>query len=278
MRMTGLLAASAALLVTLGALGGAFSDEPGDVIVPVAGAAAPGGSPAAGRADPTAPAAGAPSRPASPRARTAPTTAPTTAPGAGAGTAPSPSANPPPTASSASAAVSQGVNGGASRQGLSGASSTSSAPSLPPAVTLPAAPPHNCPVPDPSGTGGCITPAMGMLMAEVIRAFGDLPSSCWDRRDGDPYSDHPKGRACDYTMGTIGRYPGAAVVSFGWSLAGWLRANHTALHVNYVIWQGKIWSRAHDAEGWRPYTGGGYYPSTGPTYGHYDHVHVSTVD
>ena len=274
MRMTGLLAASAALLLALGALGGAFSGEPDDVIVPLAGSGTPGGSPTA--AGSAAPGGVAPSRPASPRARTATAPPPRgTTPGITPGTAPSPSPSPTPLAPSASAAVSQGVNGGASRQGLSGASS---APTTPAAVTLPVAPPHNCPVPDPSGTGGCITPAMGVLMAEVIRAFGDLPSSCWDRRDGDPYSDHPKGRACDYTMGTIGRYPDASGVALGWSLAGWLRANQAALHVNYVIWQGRIWSRAHDAEGWRPYTGGGYYPSTGPTYGHYDHVHVSTVD
>ncbi|HEY6796164.1 MAG TPA: hypothetical protein VI248_15925 [Kineosporiaceae bacterium] len=137
---------------------------------------------------------------------------------------------------------------------------------------------HGCPVPDPSGSGGCITPAMGQLMAEVIGAFGDLPVSCWDPRDGDPYSDHPKGRACDYTFGRIGSYPGPADVARGWGLALWLRVNAVALHVNYVIWQGRIWSRAHDAEGWRPYTGGGHYSTAGPTNGHYDHVHVSTVD
>ena len=33
-----------------------------------------------------------------------------------------------------------------------------------------------------------------------------------------------------------------------------------------------------DAQGWRPYTGGGIYDASGPTKGHYDHVHVSTTD
>jgi hypothetical protein len=84
--------------------------------------------------------------------------------------------------------------------------------------------------------------------------------------------------ACDYTMGRIGSYPGRADVARGWALALWLRANAIALHVNYVIWQGRIWSRAHYAQGWRPYTGGGVYDSSGPTNGHYDHVHVSTTD
>ena len=137
---------------------------------------------------------------------------------------------------------------------------------------------HGCAVPDISGSGGCLSPAMGALMAQVVRAFGDLPVSCWDRRDGDPWSDHPKGRACDYTMGRIGTYAGPDDVRRGWVLAAWLRANAVPLQVNYVIWQGRIWSRAHDAEGWRPYTGGGHYPTSGPTNGHYDHVHVSTVD
>jgi transglycosylase-like protein with SLT domain len=135
-----------------------------------------------------------------------------------------------------------------------------------------------CAVPDPSGTGGCVTGALAWLMGQVDARFGHLPVACWSGRGGDPYSDHPKGMACDYTMGRIGSYPGRADVARGWSLALWLRANAIALHVNYVIWQGRIWSRAHDAQGWRPYTGGGVYDSSGPTNGHYDHVHVSTTD
>jgi hypothetical protein len=135
-----------------------------------------------------------------------------------------------------------------------------------------------CAVRDPSGTGGCVTSALAGVMAQVQERFGHLPVSCWSARGGDPYSDHPKGRACDYTFGRIGRYPGPADVQRGWALATWLRANTAALHVDYVIWQGRIWSRAHDASGWRPYTGGGHYASTGPTNGHYDHVHVSTTD
>jgi hypothetical protein len=135
-----------------------------------------------------------------------------------------------------------------------------------------------CNVPDPSGTGGCVTPALEWLMAQVTARFGRLPVSCWSGRGGDPFSDHPKGRACDYTMGRIGTYPEPDDVRRGWALATWLRANAIALHVNYVIWQGRIWSRVHDAEGWRPYTGGGHYSTTGPTNGHYDHVHVSTTD
>jgi hypothetical protein len=135
-----------------------------------------------------------------------------------------------------------------------------------------------CSVPDPSGTGGCVTPAMAWLMQQVETRFGHLLVACWSARGGDPFSDHPKGRACDYTFGRIGTYPGPADVARGWALATWLRANAVPLHVSYVIWQGRIWSRAHDAEGWRPYTSGGHYSTAGPTNGHYDHVHVSSVN
>lgn len=135
-----------------------------------------------------------------------------------------------------------------------------------------------CTIPDPTGTGGCITPTLAHLHTEVDKAFGHLPAACWSARAGDPYSDHPRGRACDYTIGHIGTYPGPDLVAHGWTLANWLRGNADALHVNYVIWHGRIWSQRRAAQGWRPYTGGDHYRADGPTYGHYDHVHVSTVD
>jgi hypothetical protein len=165
---------------------------------------------------------------------------------------------------------------------LSAAPNTAGGDSAPVAATTPAADrvrgEGGCTVADPSGTGGCVTPALAGVMAQVAQRFGHLPVTCWSGRGGDPYSDHPKGRACDYTIGRLGTYPQSAEVQFGWALASWLRADNVVLHVNYVIWQGRIWSRAHDADGWRLYTGGGHYAYTGPTNGHYDHVHVSTVD
>ena len=36
-----------------------------------------------------------------------------------------------------------------------------------------------------------------------------------------------------------------------------MKDNADVLGVEYLIWQGKIWSVARDAEGWRPYNGGG---------------------
>ena len=53
--------------------------------------------------------------------------------------------------------------------------------------------------------------------------------------------------------------------------------NAGALHVTYVIWQGRIWSASHPDQGWAPYTGGGVYDPTNPTGGHYDHIHASTA-
>lgn len=131
-----------------------------------------------------------------------------------------------------------------------------------------------CVLPDPTGTGGCVTEATADLLVAVEEAFGGLPVSCWDEHAWNPRSDHPRGRACDYTIGRIGRQPSDAQVEQGWLLATWLRANARRLDVRYVIWQGEIWVRGQDE--WREYTGGGVYDPDDVTGGHYDHVHVST--
>ena len=133
-------------------------------------------------------------------------------------------------------------------------------------------------VQDPSGTSGCVTPTLAHLYTQIEATFGHQPAACWSPRGGDPRSDHPQGRACDYTIGRIGTYPNPTDTARGWQLAHWLHDNATALHIDYVIWQGRIWSQRRAAEGWRAYTGGGYYPSTGPTFGHHDHVHVSVTE
>ena len=133
-----------------------------------------------------------------------------------------------------------------------------------------------CSVPDPTGTGGCVTPAMAWLLTETAAAFGPLPTSCWDEHAWNPTSDHPRGKGCDTTFGALGRRPGPVDEARGWAYAEWLRANAPALRVGYVIWAGRIWSAARDEEGWRPYTGGGVYDPDDATGGHHDHVHVST--
>jgi hypothetical protein len=132
-----------------------------------------------------------------------------------------------------------------------------------------------CTVADPTGTGGCVTPAMAWLLQQTATAFPGLPVSCWDAHAWNPTSDHPRGKACDFTFGRTGRFPGPEDVRRGWGIARWFRANATALHVSYIIWQGHIWSVSRSDQGWRPYSGGGVYDPTSPTGGHYDHIHVS---
>jgi hypothetical protein len=150
-------------------------------------------------------------------------------------------------------------------------------------ATLPAPPvpftgaSSGCTVVDPTGTGGCVTPATAWLLAQVEAAFGQLPTSCWDAHAWNPDSDHPRGRGCDVTFGRLGSFPDATDAQRGWLLAEWLRANAEALHVAYVIWGGRIWSVSRDEQGWRPYTGGGVYDPTDATGGHYDHVHISVA-
>ncbi|NAZ85845.1 lytic transglycosylase domain-containing protein [Kineococcus indalonis] len=135
-----------------------------------------------------------------------------------------------------------------------------------------------CSVPDPTGTGGCVTAATNWGVQQIWATFGKRPTSCWDAHAWNPTSDHPQGKGCDLTFGELGRFPGDADVSAGWQLATWLQANAAALHVKYVIWQGRIWSTGRDDEGWRAYTGGGVYDAEDATGGHYDHVHVSFTD
>ncbi|RJK94820.1 hypothetical protein [Vallicoccus soli] len=146
---------------------------------------------------------------------------------------------------------------------------------LPAAAAAYAGPATGCDLPDPTGTGGCVTGATAWMLEQVGAAFGDLPTTCWDEHAWNPSSDHPRGRACDTTIGRLGERPGPRGVERGWRLARWLVANAEALQVRYVIWQGRIWSQRRGDDGWRPYDGGGVYDPGDPTGGHFDHVHVS---
>lgn len=133
-------------------------------------------------------------------------------------------------------------------------------------------------VPDPTGTGGYVTRAVVHMLNQVRAAFGDgwhSSITCWDAHAWNPTSYHPRGQACDYMIGTPGRFPGPADTAQGWQVARWLVANTGPLHVIEVIWQGQIWTARRASEGWRPYGGGGVYNSGSATGGHYDHIHVS---
>ena len=134
------------------------------------------------------------------------------------------------------------------------------------------------PFPGGSGTvkdptsGGFLTLATYHMLTEVWRVWGHWPAACWDQHAWNPSSDHPKGRACDFTVGTIGQFPQGAVKQHGWDLFHWLQANSTALHVKYLIYQGKFWPVGGTL---RNYSGGGVYDPTDVTGGHFDHIHVS---
>ena len=72
--------------------------------------------------------------------------------------------------------------------------------------------------------------------------------------------EHGQGRAIDIM--TTGET--------GWAVANFLRANYSALGIEYIIFSQNIWSVERSGEGWRGMSDRG---ST--TANHYDHVHVT---
>ncbi|MGO1183964.1 MAG: M23 family metallopeptidase [Micrococcaceae bacterium] len=131
-------------------------------------------------------------------------------------------------------------------------------------------------VDDPTSNGQ-ITARTLHLYQQATAAFPDTSWACWSPRPG-TVSEHPLGRACDITFGNaIGQYPTPAQLEAGWALTNWMKTHAETLGVEYLIWQGRIWSRARDDEGWRPYNGGGMHDPGAVTGGHYDHLHVTVA-
>ncbi|MCO7271891.1 M23 family metallopeptidase [Cellulosimicrobium cellulans] len=129
-------------------------------------------------------------------------------------------------------------------------------------------------VDDPTSDGQ-ITARMAHVMAQARAAFPDSSWACYSPRPGTT-SEHPLGRACDITFGNpIGTHPTPAQLEDGWRVTNWMKDHAESLGVEYLIWQGQIWSLARDAEGWRPYNGGGMHDPGDVTGGHYDHLHVT---
>lgn len=133
-------------------------------------------------------------------------------------------------------------------------------------------PPEAQNVPDPTGTGGMVTPRTAAWVARARSSLPNLSISCWDAHLWNPTSDHPKGKACDVMVGADSRKSPAARAK-GDQIANWTLQAAATSGVRYVIWYGKIWS-ARTGE-WRTYNGGGIYNPNDATGGHYDHVHVS---
>lgn len=142
-------------------------------------------------------------------------------------------------------------------------------------VPSPAPAPGGCDLPDPTGTGGCVTARTAHLVAQVAEHWQwPWGVSCWGTRPH-PKSDHPHGRACDLVVGDIGGFPGVGEREAGWAMATWLTAHAPTLAVRYVVWDGHIWQSRTGR--WERYGGGGVYDPRSPTGGHFDHLHVSLL-
>lgn len=130
---------------------------------------------------------------------------------------------------------------------------------------------ESCSIKDPSGTGGCVTPRTDAIAKQLLAQGYSL--SCWDAHAWNPTSDHPKGKACDVTMGSIGTFAKGADKARGDALYAALQLQADALGVKYLIWYGRFWDARSKRE--KAYSGGGVYSPTDATGGHYDHVHIS---
>lgn len=124
-------------------------------------------------------------------------------------------------------------------------------------------PEQGCTQDDPT-TGGCVTPRTLHAYKEAKRAGFDRFVGCF--RSGGPF-EHPKGRACDWSLRYNGFSPAATQDQklYGNNLAAFLVRNADRLGVLYVIWNRQIW---FPATGWASYSG----PSD-----HTDHVHMSML-
>jgi len=130
-------------------------------------------------------------------------------------------------------------------------------------------------VDDPT-TAGKVTRRTAHVLAQLRNNFPDSSWACWSDRPGTD-NEHELGQSCDGTFGnSIGHAASGSALTDGWRVTNWLKDNAKTLGVEYLIWQGRIWSVARAAEGWRRYDGGGMFDPTSVTGGHFDHVHLTT--
>jgi len=114
--------------------------------------------------------------------------------------------------------------------------------------------------PDGSEIEGGLTSNAVVVYRAVCAAFPAVTS--WGGlRPGDD-GDHGTGQALDIMV-----YSNS---SLGQSIADYVQANASSLHVSEILWAQQIWSVQRASEGWRPLEDRG-----SPTANHYDHVHVS---
>ena len=123
--------------------------------------------------------------------------------------------------------------------------------------------PEPCNVDDPT-TGGCVTARTLHMYKEVKKAGFSRFVGC--HRNGGPF-EHPKGRACDWSLQKSGFAPwhNQDTREYGNNLMAFAVRNADRLGILYVIWNRMIW---FPATGWKSYHG----PSA-----HTDHVHISML-
>ncbi len=137
---------------------------------------------------------------------------------------------------------------------------TASAPAATsPATTAPKAPAASSggypACPSGSGVESGLTSRAITVHRAICASFPSITSFIGRRADG----EHSDGRALDCMVsGATGR-----------ALAEWARANASALGIQTVIFEQKIWTQQRAAEGWRPMANRG-----SATANHYDHVHI----
>lgn len=132
-------------------------------------------------------------------------------------------------------------------------------------------------VDDPTSSGE-ITVRMLHVKTQTQAAFPNTGWGCYSPRPG-TQSEHPLGRACDVTFGnSIGHAATGTALENGWAVTNWLKNHAEPLGVEYLIWQGQIWSLSQDAQGWRPYNGGGMHDPANVTGGHFDHLHITFTE
>jgi hypothetical protein len=130
-------------------------------------------------------------------------------------------------------------------------------------------PKESCNVNDPTTTG-CITPRMLHAMQQAQKDGFKRFVSCY--RPSGPY-EHPKGRACDFSVQGKSGFGGVATGEdfvYGSTLATYFVKNADRLGVMYVIWFKQIWT---PAVGWHHYSGVAGDPSSD----HTNHVHLSIL-
>jgi hypothetical protein len=102
-----------------------------------------------------------------------------------------------------------------------------------------------------------LTPAAVYLYRSVCHAFPQITSyGGWDA-----HGEHASGKALDIMTSDV---------ALGNSIAEFLQAHASELHVYDILWRQHIWTPVRASEGWRLFADRG-----SATANHYDHVHVS---